>query len=182
MMRSLRNIVAVALMMTLVAAHQRALAENMWDLLIPEKLQLVLFCEKHVGHPRCKKIEQERLFCKNNPTNDRCKEQSASTVLLWCEHSDPESQGKCDAELGGDARAGAGLPSLFGMPARTAALPEWQCVPKAVIDDWEQLRRLFIREANRMPEVLHLPARQLLYYAVAKAFPCPLRNPPPDAR
>jgi hypothetical protein len=47
-----------------------------------------------------------------------------------------------------------------------------QCVPRAVIDDTEQLRRLFLREANRMPEVLHLPARQLVYYAVAKAFPC----------
>ena len=70
------------------------------------------------------------------------------------------------------ARDGAGLPSLFGMPAPAAALAEWRCVPPAVIDDTEQLRRLFLREANRMPEVLHLPARQLVYYAVAKAFPC----------
>jgi hypothetical protein len=54
-------------------------------------------------------------------------------------------------------------------------IPEWLCVPKATFQDDEQLRQLFIREANRMPEVLHRPARQFLFYAVAKAFPCPLR-------
>src|SRR4029450_6029575 len=38
---------------------------------------------------------------------------------------------------------------------------------------------LLIRKAYRTPEVLHLPARRLLYYAVAQAFPCRVH---PDAR
>jgi Ssp1 endopeptidase immunity protein Rap1a len=89
------------------------------------------------------------------------KEDSASAVLVFCEKP---NLGTCRAELGSFAREGA--VSLF----------EWHCVPPEVIKDTEQLRRLFLREAQRMPEVLHLPARQLLYYAVAKAFPCPLRG------
>jgi hypothetical protein len=164
-----------ALVLGTLVSPYRATAGGMWELLAPDlkKLDLARFCDKNAGHPRCKAIEERQLFCKNNPTHDRCKERSASTLLIWCESNDPYTLGMCAGELKGFAYDGSGS-SLFGMSA-PAPLPEWQCVPKAVIDDTEQLRRLFIREANRMPEVLHLPARQLVYYAVAKAFPCPLQ-------
>jgi Rap1a immunity proteins len=172
-------------MLMLAADYQGAQADETDETLkqldlAMKQLDLALFCDKHVGHPRCKKIEEERLFCKNNPDDDHCKEESASTLLLWCESKDPSARGRCDGALSVFAHDGAGS-SLFGMSA-PAALPQWQCVPPGVIEDTEQLRRLFLREAERTPEVLHRPARLLLYYAVAKAFPCPLRATTPEAR
>lgn len=138
---------AVALAVVAVAAHQRALADGMWDM---------------IGRS-LKEGEQLRAICAENPSDDRCKETPASTLLIWCESTLPENLGRCHGALGAFAHDGAAL------------LPEWQCVPQAVTGDEEQLRRLFLREAGRLPEILHQPARKLLYYSVLKAFPCPLR-------
>jgi Rap1a immunity proteins len=149
MVRSLRNITAIVLMLTLVAAHQRVLAEAGWDMILRA----------------LKEGEQHRAFCAKNSKDDSCKPMAASLMLVLCESGSPESLGHCHGALHAYALDGKDL-------------AEWQCVPHATIQDFEQLRRLFIREANRMPEVLHQPARQLLYYAVAKAFPCPLRARP----
>jgi hypothetical protein len=110
-----------------------------------------------------KEAEEHRAFCAENPKHDRCKEPDASTALIWCESNLPENLGRCHGVLQGYAIRGA------------TEVVEWKCVPQAVVENTEQLRRLFIREAHRVPEVLHLPASQLLYYAVTKAFPCPLR-------
>jgi hypothetical protein len=90
---------------------------------------------------------------------------TAADVLTWCEPgiADPYNLGRCEAQLGFAAREGA-------------RFPEWQCVPRAVLTNPDQLRRLFIREGRRMPEILHQPAERLLFYAVAKAFPCPLHG------
>jgi hypothetical protein len=108
-----------------------------------------------------KKGDEFRAFCTKNPEHDRCQPTPASTVLIWCESSDPSNSGSCHGALRAFASNGA-------------RLPEWQCVPRAVLDNTTQLQRLFVREGQRMPEILHQPAEKLLYYAVAKAFPCPL--------
>jgi len=149
-----RIIAACALALILATAAQRpGLAQGMWDQI-----------ERAI-----KEGEQHRAFCAKNPGDDRCKPIPASTLLFLCESNTPESLGRCHGAL--DAYASDGKD-----------LSAWLCVPKDTLQDYEQLRRLFIREAERMPEVLHRPARLLLYYAVAKAFPCPLRNIAPQAR
>ena len=116
-----------------------------------------------------KEGEQHRAFCAKNPNDDKCKPMPASTLLFLCESNAPESLGRCTGELDAYAQDGKNLSA-------------WLCVPKDTISDYEQLRRLFIREGEQMPEVLHRPARLLLYYAVSKAFPCPLRAISPQAR
>jgi hypothetical protein len=126
-------------------------------------MELQKFCAKNPGHTRCKEMEERQAFCNSYPTHDRCKEDSASTVLFRCESTDPYVLGMCHGSLMAYAEDGA------------KNLIEWKCVPREVLRDTEQLRRLFLREAQQSPEVLHLPARQLVYYAVAKAFPCRFR-------
>ena len=111
-----------------------------------------------------KEGEQHRALCAKNPNDDRCKPLFASTLLFWCERDQPDYLGRCHGALMAYAQDGA------------KELLDWQCVPPGVAADTEQLRRLFLREAQRMPEVLNQPARKLLYYAVLKAFPCPLRS------
>jgi hypothetical protein len=90
---------------------------------------------------------------------------TAADVLTWCEPgiADPYNLGRCEAQIRSDVRKGK-------------QLLEWQCVPPAVLSNPDQLRRLFIREGQRVPEILHQPAERLLFYAVAKAFPCPMRQ------
>ena len=105
---------------------------------------------------------EDREFCAKNPDHDRCKGPTGADVLTWCESALPGNQGRCFGAL-----------DRYLTDAKR--LPEWRCVPPDVKTNFEQVRRLFIREGERMPEVLHFPARQLLYYAVIKAFPCPLR-------
>jgi hypothetical protein len=141
-MRLLQNLAAIVLMLTIVAAHRRAAAFDMWSTF--------------------REGESHRTFCANYPQDDRCNEQAASTLLFLCEDRSPESLGRCHGAL-----------HAYALDGRDLA--EWLCVPKATLNDYEQLRRLFMREADRMPEILQRPARQVLYYAVAKAFPCPLR-------
>jgi hypothetical protein len=140
------RLVAITLAVTLFG--QSAVADNIWGM-----------TERAI-----KEGERHPALCAKNPNDERCKDKAASTVLAWCEREDAYSRGLCDGTLGGFAQDGA------------ASLPEWQCAPAAVTKDEEQLRRLFLREAHRLPEVLHEPARKLLYYAVLKAFPCPLRS------
>lgn len=111
-----------------------------------------------------KPILEEREFCAKNSKHDSCKPTTAAKLLMRCDSADPENVAYC-------------LGSLMGLSSEPEALVELQCVPHEVWRNPEQLRRLFIRD-NRMPEILHLPARQLLYYSVAKAFPCPLRDRP----
>ena len=139
---------AVVLAIALLACRTNAVADGVWEL---------------IGRS-LKETEQHRAFCNKNPGDDRCKDRSASAVLVWCEREDDaHGRGLCHGALAAYAAEGVSL------------LPEWQCVPQAVSRDNEQLRRLFLREAQRVPEVLHEPARRLLYYAVLKAFPCALR-------
>ena len=138
----------VALATLIVVAPPRpAAAQGLWDL-IGQALQ---------------DGEALRALCAKSPGDDRCKEPQASTVLFWCERgpNDPHFLGQCHARLGAYARLGS------------QSLAEWRCVPPEVINNEEQLRRLFVLEGDRHPEVLHMPAQQLLYYAVAVAFPCP---------
>jgi hypothetical protein len=154
-----------------VAALSWALALNcgtanlLWDDIeaLAKAMELQKFCAKNPGHKRCDEIEERQAFCNNYPTHDRCKENAASTVLFWCESADPYILGMCDGTL-----------NWYADQAVTA-IPEWKRVPPAVVQNSDQLRRLFIREGHRVPEVLHLPASQLFYYAVTKAFPCMLR-------
>jgi hypothetical protein len=138
----------------LTTAHQRpALAQGMWNQI-----------ERTI-----KEGEQRRAFCAEHPSDDGCKPMPASALLFLCEHNTPENLGHCHGALHAYALDGQELSA-------------WLCVPKDTLNNYEQLRRLFIREAERMPEVLHRPAQLLLYYAVARAFPCPLRNIEPQAR
>jgi hypothetical protein len=163
-LRHFRIVVSIALLVAIVDARDLH-AESMWDSLMPaiKSIETAEFCNKNRGHERCKELEAKRAFCAKNPERVECREERASARLLRCERNDPGSLGGCHAAIIADL--GRGLREV----------PELRCVPEAVLDDPEQLRRLFIREANRNPEVLHLPARNLLYYAVVKAFPCPLR-------
>jgi len=146
--RSRWTITVPVLMLTLVAAHQRATAESLWDM---------------IGRS-IEDGKKKQEFCAKNPQHERCQPITASTLLIRCESSLPENLGRCHGSL--MAYAQDGVEDLI----------EWQCVPLEVRRDTEQLRRLFLREAQRVPEVLHLQARQLLYYAVVKAFPCSLRT------
>jgi Rap1a immunity proteins len=139
--------------LTIISAHRHALAEGMWD---------------RIGRA-LKESEQHRAFCAKNSNDVSCKPTPASTLLFLCESNTPESLGRCHGALHAYALDGQDLDA-------------WFCVPKDTLQDYEQLRRIFIREGERMPEVLHRPARLLLYYAVAKAFPCPLLKIPPEAR
>lgn len=151
-MKSRRTAAVMALILT-IAASANALAEGMWG-----KIGRAL-----------KEGEQDRAFCVHNPNNDICKPMVASTLLFLCESSTPVSLGRCTGAIHAYALEGKKLDA-------------WLCVPEDALDNDEQLRRLFIREGERMPEVFHRQARLLLYYAVAKAFPCPLRNTSPKPR
>lgn len=103
----------------------------------------------------------QKEFCAKNPTDRSCRAITAAELLTKCQ-GDRTERAYCAGTL--DAIATSGKAELI----------EWQCVPDAVIEGHpEQLRIIFVREAHRMPEILHLPARQLLFYAVTKAFPCP---------
>jgi len=102
-------------------------------------------------------MKQRRLFCSKNPNDSACRETSAALLLIDCASSDQLDNARCGGRL--DAMAFDGR-----------ALPEWSCAPKDMHP--EQLRLLFVREAHRLPEMLHQPARTFLFYAVAKAFPC----------
>jgi Rap1a immunity proteins len=106
-----------------------------------------------------KEAEETGALCASNPSHDRCNDARASDVLVWCESDTPFDRGRCHG-------------AVEAYASRGAQLQEWQCVPPPVLKDGEQLRRLFVRAGQRTPEILHLPAPQLLYYAVANAFPC----------
>jgi hypothetical protein len=103
-------------------------------------------------------------FCAKNPDNERCKPTTGSTLLM-----------RCDSGYSGDVAYCHGSLSAMAMRGATT-VPEWKCVPAQVAKQPEQLRLLFIRESRRIPEVLHLPAENLLYYAVITAFPCPAQR------
>jgi hypothetical protein len=107
--------------------------------------------------------EQHRAFCAKNPNDDRCKPMAAYALALLCQGGTPESLRHCQGAL-----------DSYALQGRDLDL--WLCVPNGTVQDFEQLRQLFIREAARMPEALHRQARLLLYYSVAKAFPCPPPN------
>lgn len=148
------RIIAVCALALIIAAAQRPVfAQGMWDQ-IEEAI---------------KQGEKHRAFCAKHPGDDRCKPMAASTLLFLCESREPASLGTCHGALEAYALDGKDLTA-------------WLCVPKDTIYDFEQLRRLFVREGERMPEILNRPARLLLYYAVANAFPCPLREVAPKAR
>lgn len=149
----MRIIAACSLALMLAVVSRPALPQGMWD-----QIERAM-----------KEGEQHRAFCAKNPSDDSCKPMSGSTLLFLCENAAPESLGRCHGALHAYALDGQELAA-------------WTCVPKDTLKDYEQLRRLFIREGERMPEVLNRPARLLLYYAVAKAFPCPLHNITPEAR
>ena len=154
LLRSLWTITPVVLTLLLVTAHPQAMAEGIWD-----KVERTL----KEGD------EQHRAFCTKNPNDDNCKPIAAyALLLLLCQGHTPENLGHCHSALDAHASEGKNFDA-------------WLCVPKDTLRDSEQLRRLFIREAARMPEVLHRPARLLLYYSVARAFPCPLPNIAPEA-
>jgi hypothetical protein len=138
----------MVLAMTVIEGRNHACAESIWDS-ISRALE---------------EGERNRAFCVKNPQHDRCKEHIASTVLFWCESNAPESLGRCHGTL-----------NRYAAQAKTEVV-EWKCVPRAVVENTEQLRQLFIREGHRVPEILHLPAPRLLYYAVTKAFPCRWRS------
>jgi hypothetical protein len=145
-----RIIAACVFALVFAAACRAALAQGMWD-----EIDRAL-----------KQGEQHRALCAERPHDDSCKPMPASTLLFLCESRAPESFGRCHGELSAYASDGKNLDA-------------WLCVPKDTLADFEQLRRLFVREGERMPEILNRPARLLLYYAVAKAFPCSLRAVPP---
>ena len=149
----MRILVGCALALIVAATQLPVFAQGMWSQI----------------EQAIKQGEQHRLFCAKNPGDDRCKPMPGSTLLFLCESRAPASLGRCQGRLEAYALDGKGLTA-------------WLCVPKDTISDSEQLRRLFVREGQRMPEVLNRPARLLLYYAVAKAFPCPLRNLAPEPR
>lgn len=138
-------VVASIAMLTIADARCDMRAEPTWDM---------------IG--RAIEDGKNNRFCAKNPEHDRCKPMTAATLLMRCDSSDSREVLSCHATL---------YAMAFDAPA---SLPEWRCLPKGAAEHPEQLRLLFVREAHRLPEVLHQPARQLLYYAVIKAFPCPL--------
>ena len=107
--------------------------------------------------------KQKNALCAKNPANEACKEIPATELLIRCRSNDPLNLGRCHGTLANLAQGGNEI------------LLEWQCVPSAVINNTEQLRILFVREADRTPEILHLPAWKLFYFSIVKAFPCSLR-------
>lgn len=149
----MRILAGCALALIVAAIQRPVFAEGMWGQI----------------EQAIKQGEQHRAFCAKNPSDNRCKPMPASTLLFLCESRAPASLGRCHSAL-----------EAYALDGKDIAA--WLCVPHDAISDDEQLRRLFVREGERMPEILHRPARLLLYYAVAKAFPCPLRNGAPEPR
>jgi hypothetical protein len=45
------------------------------------------------------------------------------------------------------------------------------CLPDGV--GMDQMAKMFIKNANDNPEILHHPAEVQLYFTLLKAFPCP---------
>jgi hypothetical protein len=150
-------------------------AEGIWTLLSPstKAMELARFCDRHVGHPKCKKLEEFRAFCAANPMDTSRCHTSAGRLLLLCDSQDSAERAYCAGTLDGELMFGA-APQL-GPPALVLSNPEpaIACVPVEVLRTPEQVRLLFVREAHSHPEVLHFPVKQLLFYALAKAFPCP---------
>ena len=154
-----------------------ALADNsLWDDVgrLGKALELSQFCGKHQGHPRCKELEAQRAFCAKHPMDaERCDPPSAGKLLQWCDSQDSNDHAHCAGVLDAELTDGA-APQLGSPPIKLSEPePALQCVPVEVLREPEQIRILFVREAHNHPEVLHLSARRLLYYALAKTFPCP---------
>lgn len=160
-----------------------ALADNgVWGELAPalKQLDLVTFCTKHRGDTRCKDLEALRAFCAAHPMDaERCDRPSAAKLLQQCDSDSSTDHAACAGVLDAMIDSGA-APQLKPSLKLDAPEPALACVPVAVLNSPDQLRILFVREAYRHPEVLHLPARRLLYYALAKTFPCanPLKIKP----
>lgn len=120
--------------------------KGMWELLTPSLEAL--------ANP-----EKAREFCRINPEASKCRPMSGAELLARCDSSQSTDRAYCAGTLSAMATSGSDL-------------PEWRCVPKEAYRHPEQFRVLFVREALRTPEVLHQDARNLLFYAVAKSFPC----------
>lgn len=88
---------------------------------------------------------------------------SGAALLRRCDSADPGDRAYC-------------FGTLTAMSMEGRSRPDWRCVPPEAAREEEQLRILFVREAYRSPETLHLPAEPLLFSAVAKAFPCPTKR------
>jgi len=106
--------------------------------------------------------------CARNPAHDYCKPTTASELLMRCGSGDEREIAYCHGAL-----------DAYFLDGK-AKLPEWKCLPKGAGEHPEQLRQLFLRVGYQHPEVLHEPARQLLFYAVAKAFPCRFQPDRPE--
>lgn len=174
------------LLMGLCSACQMALAKNpIWDAVkkLGDDIALNEFCAKHPGHTRCKDLESLRAFCADHPMDaERCDPPSAASLLQECDSDSSTDHAACAGRL--DAFLDNGAVPQFGPPLipamRDAPEPVLFCVPTAVIRNPDQVRLLFVQAAHEHPEVLHLPARRLLFYALAKTFPCinPLKAKP----
>ena len=179
--RMIRETAAVALVAALTCAFSSTASgsdDPLHDLLEQwaKQLKLDTFCSNHQGHPRCKKLEELRAFCATNPMDTSRCHTSAAKALTWCDSQSSEDRAYCAGSL--DAEVDQGAAPQWGPPivfsgASEPPEPTLRCVPAAVLRQPEQIRILFVREAYQHPEMLHLPKRQLLFYALAKAFPCP---------
>jgi hypothetical protein len=170
-------------LIALCTARQIAFAKDpIWDAVkeLGDAIALNEFCAKHPGHTRCKDLEALRVFCAAHPMDaERCDPPSAAKLLQECNSDSSTDHAACAGVL--DAMVDSGAAPQMGSPVKlNAPEPALACVPVAVLDSPDQLRILFVREAYRHPEVLHLPARRLLFYALAKTFPCinPLQTKP----
>jgi hypothetical protein len=149
---------------------------------LAKRLELREFCSKHPGHDRCKKLEADQAYCAVHPMDaERCDRPSAARLMQECDSESSEDHAYCAGTLDGLLDNGAApqlgppmLPQIADPPE-----PSLLCVPVAVLRNPEQVRLLFVRAAHDHPEVLHLSARRLLYYTLAKTFPCP--NPIKDS-
>ncbi len=148
--------------------------QGMWELLAPslKAIELAKFCDQHPGHQRCKELEAQRTYCAMHPMDAaQCDSPAAGNLLQQCESNESADRASCEGVLVAKLDTGA-APQLKPIDNLFAPEPALACVPVPVLQNPEQLRLLFIREANRHPEVLHLSARRLLFYALAKTFPC----------
>ena len=140
-------------------------------------------CSRNPGDKRCKKIQQEAAYCASHPMDaENCDAPSAARLMQDCDTNNSMDHAYCFGTL--DAMLDNGAAPQLGQPVypatQVAPVAAISCVPKKILNNPEQVRLLFVRAAHEHPEVLHFPARRLLFYALAKAFPCynPLKDQP----
>tara|TARA_Y100000385_G_C12943849_1_gene572395 strand:- start:407 stop:700 length:294 start_codon:yes stop_codon:yes gene_type:complete len=88
---------------------------------------------------------------------------SGSELLERCESDSAAKSNVCVGYL-------AGIDDITGTYDGWGDMDKEFCIPNSV--DTSQLKKVFIKGANEIPEQLHLSASSIVWNIFAEAFPC----------